>query len=226
MDCIAGVSRKPWSLPFTAEPMEVAALRRVTRLHLRLWGLHDVIDAAQVCVSELVSNVISHVGVGTPSTLTVSMRGTRVRIEVHDPDARALPTLLDSSAEAESGRGLAMVSALTNCWGVQLQADRKVTWCELATDLASSGGHAGGMRVNRVETMLSVYGRERAQPLLAGSGFLGMAVAEDRAIGLIADVLHWLRAHGCDVDEALDRAQTHFETELEKGEILSPEVPG
>ncbi|MFJ9706995.1 ATP-binding protein [Streptomyces sp. NPDC101234] len=221
MDCITGVSRKPWSLPFTAKPEEVAALRRITRLHLTLWGLHDVIDAAQICVSELVSNVINHVGVGTPGTLAVSMRGTRVRIEVHDPDARALPTLLAASVEAESGRGLAMVNALTDCWGVQLQADRKVTWCELATDLESAGGHAGGMRVNRVETMLGVYGRERAQPLSVGSGLLGMAVVEDRAIDFIADVLHWLRAHGCDVDEALDRAQTHFEAEVEEGETLS-----
>ncbi|MFJ4851950.1 hypothetical protein [Streptomyces sp. NPDC088730] len=35
------------------------------------------------------------------------------------------------------------------------------------------------------------------------------------ATGLIADLLHWLRAHGFDVDEALDRAQLHFEAEVE-----------
>ncbi|WP_217238749.1 ATP-binding protein [Streptomyces sp. AC555_RSS877] len=219
MDCIAGISRKPWSLPFAAAPEEVAALRRIMRLHLGLWGLHHVVDTAQLCVSELVSNVINHVGAGTPTTLAVSMRGTRVRIEVHDPDTRALPTLVDGALEAESGRGMALVSAVTSRWGVQLQADQKVTWCELETGLRSADGHSGGLRVNRVEALLSLYGRERAQPRLQAVGPLSVAVAEERAIDVIADVLHWLRAHGCDADEALDRAQTHFEAEASEVEV-------
>ncbi|MFF5775027.1 hypothetical protein ACFY8V_25040 [Streptomyces californicus] len=40
-----------------------------------------------------------------------------------------------------------------------------------------------------------------------------MAHAEESAIDVIADLLHWLRAHGRDPDSALDRAQTHFEAE-------------
>lgn len=119
-------------------PQEVEVLRRILRLHLGLWGLHCVMDAAQLCVSELVSNVIKHVGVGTPTTLVVSMRGNRVRIEVHDPDPRALPTLLDTGLDAESGRGMALVSAVTDRWGVELRADQKVTWCELPTGLLTA----------------------------------------------------------------------------------------
>lgn len=69
------MSRKPWDLAFTAEPREVAALRRIMRLHLGIWGLQEVIDEAQLCMSELVSNVITHVGPGTPATLAVSMNG-------------------------------------------------------------------------------------------------------------------------------------------------------
>src|SRR3954454_20709050 len=99
------MSRKPWDLHFLAEPEEVAGLRRVLRVHLGLWGLDELIDAAQLCVSELVSNVIRHVGPGTPASLAVSMKGTRLRIEVYDPDIRALPTLLNQGVNAESGRG-------------------------------------------------------------------------------------------------------------------------
>ncbi|WP_328976677.1 ATP-binding protein [Streptomyces canus] len=216
MDCIAGVSRKPWSLPFTAEPHEVAALRRIMRLHLGLWGLHGVIDAAQLCVSELVSNVISHVGTGTPAILVVSMSGTRVRIEVHDSDTRALPVFLDAGLDAESGRGMALVTAVTDRWGVQLQADRKVTWCELPTGLPSAEGHSGGARVNRTEAMLSGYGCDQARPRSAR--YRAVALVEDAAIDVVVDVLHWLRAHGRDVDEALDRAQTHFEAEVAEAE--------
>lgn len=36
---------------------------------------------------------------------------------------------------------------------------------------------------------------------------------EEAAIVLITDLLHWLRVHGSDVEEALDRAQTRFEAE-------------
>ncbi|PTM91169.1 ATP-binding protein [Streptomyces spinosirectus] len=216
MDCIAGVSRKPWSLPFTAEPEEAAALRRIMRFHLGRWGLHDITDAAQLCMTELVSNVINHVGAGTPTTLAVSMSGARLRIEVHDPDTRALPTLVDAALEAESGRGMALVGAVADRWGVQLREDRKVTWCELATGLPSVSGHSGGARVHRVETLLSVYGCEAARLRLAGSGAL--SVVEDAAIDLIADVLHWLRAHGRDVDEALERAESQFEVEVAEPE--------
>jgi anti-sigma regulatory factor (Ser/Thr protein kinase) len=217
MDCVAGVPRKPWSLPFTAEPQEVAALRRIMRLHLGLWGLHGVIDAAQLCVSELVSNVINHVGIGTPTTLVVSMSGSRVRIEVRDPDTRALPTLLDAALDAESGRGMALVSAVTDRWGVQLQADQKVTWCELPTGLPSAEGHCGGARVGRVEALLSGYGCKQEHLWLAGAG--AVAVVEEAAIDMMVDVLHWLRAHGRDPDEALDRARTRFEVETEESEI-------
>lgn len=146
MDCASTcMSRKPWDLAFTAEPEEVAGLRRVMRAHLELWGLHGVIESAQLCVSELVANVITHVGIGTPTTLAVSMNGTYLRIEVHDPDTRVLPTLLAAGSEAESGRGVALVDSVTDRWGVQLRADRKVTWCELATGLTAPDGHGEGL---------------------------------------------------------------------------------
>jgi len=110
----ACMPRKPWDLAFTAEPAEVAALRRVMRLHLGIWGLHGTVDQAQLCVSELVTNVITHAGHGTPAMLAVSMSGTYLRIEVHDPDTRALPTLLDADSESEGGRGMALVDAVAD----------------------------------------------------------------------------------------------------------------
>ncbi|BCL30356.1 ATP-binding protein [Streptomyces aurantiacus] len=222
MDCTAGLLRKPWELPFVAEPEEVSGLRRTLRLHLELWGLHEVTDAAQLCVSELVSNVITHVGPGTPTTLAVSMSGTYLRIEIHDPDARALPTLLAAGSEAEGGRGVAIVAALADRWGVQLCSDRKVTWCELKTGLGSMTGSCGRARGTQVEAMLRMYGNGMNKPSHAASTrILSMAIAEETAINVIADLLHWLRAHGCDADSALDRAQTHYEAEVAESVDLS-----
>ncbi|WP_371579984.1 ATP-binding protein [Streptomyces sp. NBC_01314] len=213
MDCTICMPRKPWDLQFLAEPEEVAALRRVLRVHLGLWGLDDLIDAAQLCVSELVSNVITHVGPGTPTTLAVSMESTRLRIEVHDPDTRALPMLLSQGVNSENGRGMELIALIADRWGVQLFADRKVTWCELPTALISPDGHRGGPHVTRAEEVLCLYTAAEPPPA-AGSGRLRAATGEEAAIGAIADLLHWLRAHGRDADDALDRAQMRFAAEV------------
>ncbi|MEV8393966.1 MULTISPECIES: hypothetical protein [unclassified Streptomyces] len=45
-------------------------------------------------------------------------------------------------------------------------------------------------------------------------GHLSVAVAEEAAIDMIADLPHWLRAHGRDPDKVLDRAQARYEAEL------------
>ncbi|MFF7953012.1 ATP-binding protein [Streptomyces griseorubiginosus] len=202
----ACVFRKPWDLAFSAEPEEVGALRRIMRLHLGIWGLEHISDQAQLCVSELVSNVITHVGVGTPATLAVSMSGTRLRIEVHDPDTRALPTLLDAAPDAECGRGMALVGAVADRWGVQLGADRKVTWCELSTGLPSTWGRTGATCASRVETLLS----ERARRRPRSAGTAAADAVEETAVDVIVDVLHWWRGLGRNPDEALDRAQIRF----------------
>ncbi|MGC5006175.1 ATP-binding protein [Streptomyces sp. DT203] len=210
--CRFGVVRKGWDLAFLAEAKELAGLRRVMRLHLELWGLPGVVYAAQICVTELVANVVRHVGPGTPSCLAVSMNGDRLRIEVSDPDVRALPTLVTTAGEVEAGRGMAIVEGVADRWGVILRGDSKVTWCELATGLRSSNDHVDGPQVAKAEALLGLCGLG-VTPTDSDRGSLSPTVGRDLAIGLIADLLHWLRAHGCDPDEALDRAQMHFEAE-------------
>lgn len=194
MDCTTCTLRRAWELPFLAEPEEVAALRRVLRIHLKIWGLEELTDAVQLCVSELVANVITHVGAGTPTTLAVSMNGAHLRVEVHDPDTRLLPTLVDATDDAETGRGMALVTATTDRWGVELRDERKVTWCEFAAGLNMPAGHCGGHQPSRLKAVAT----------------------EAAAINAISDLLHWLRAHGCDPEEVIDRAQRHFEAQLEQ----------
>ncbi|MFG3205536.1 ATP-binding protein [Streptomyces sp. NPDC048192] len=215
MDCTGCTPRRAWRLPFLAELEEVAALRRILRLHVERWGLHDLSEAAELCVSELVANVIKHVGPGTPTTLAVSMNGTRLRIEVHDPDPRALPTLVHADADAETGRGMALIEAITDRWGVDLAPARKVTWCELRTNLKTADGHTTGPRVVRATNVLRYYADVMNLPTGATVGRLGTAVAQEAAISVIADLLHWFGAHGRDPDEVLERAQTHFEADVE-----------
>jgi anti-sigma regulatory factor (Ser/Thr protein kinase) len=208
-------ARRAWKLPFSAEPEEVAGLRRLMRLHLELWDLHELADVAQLCVSELVANVIKHVGPGTPSMLAVSMNGIRLRIEVHDPNPRALPVLTDAADDAEGGRGMALIDAITDRWGVDLAAECKSTWCELRTSPTPANGYAAAPRVARAADVLELYASTPTP--LGGAAFsrLGATVAEETAIDVITDLLHWLRVHGRDPDDVLDRAQAHFEAEAE-----------
>ncbi|MFF3322083.1 ATP-binding protein [Streptomyces sp. NPDC002889] len=205
--CRVEVPRKAWELPFLAEAAELAGLRRVMRLHLKCWGLSSLVDAAQLCVTELVANVIRHVGTDTPTTLAVSMNGTHLRIEVHDPDTRPLPTLISAQVDDESGRGMALVEATADRWGVILRADSKVTWCELSTGLTSPNGHVSSPAIARAEALLGLYGAARLSR--SGTTRLNLTFAEEAAIDVMADLLQWLQAHGCDPDEALGQAQLH-----------------
>ncbi|MEU8648954.1 ATP-binding protein [Streptomyces sp. NPDC048737] len=119
-----------FELALLATPKSVPELRH----HLRTLDF-DVL----LCATELLTNVIDHLGEGTP--VTVRVTGTphgHTRVEVTDPDARALPVLLSATGTAESGRGLALVDALARRWGVDQGADHKTVWCELALPAGQS----------------------------------------------------------------------------------------
>lgn len=107
-----------------ATPKAVPEVRHLLRRH----G-HDI----HLCVSELLTNVIDHLGEGTPVTIRVTGTGTgHTRVEVTDPDPRALPVLVRAAtATDECGRGLALLDALALRWGVEQRANSKTVWCEL-----------------------------------------------------------------------------------------------
>ncbi|WP_405555767.1 ATP-binding protein [Streptomyces canus] len=110
-------------LSLLATPKSVPELRHRLRHHN-----YDV----RLCVSELLTNVIDHVGEGTP--VTVRVIGTdygRTRVEVTDPDPRVLPVLPHSAPTDESGRGLALIGVIARQWGVEQGASHKTVWCEL-----------------------------------------------------------------------------------------------
>ncbi|MDT6986637.1 ATP-binding protein [Streptomyces lusitanus] len=120
-------TRPALTLDLLATPAEVSRVRRALRDHGP-----DV----QLCASELVTNVVRHLGEGVPVTVRVSYDdGGRTRLEVTDPDPRVLPVLRASAdAGEESGRGLALLAALTERWGVTQGPGHKTVWWELAAD--------------------------------------------------------------------------------------------
>ncbi|MFJ6480892.1 MULTISPECIES: ATP-binding protein [unclassified Streptomyces] len=116
------------SVRLLATPQAAPTLRHAVREHLGP-GSGD----AELCVTELLANVIRHLGEGTPVTLRVTGTGraARTRVELTDPAPRAQPVLRQAEEGAESGRGLALLDAVALRWGVTRGTRTKTVWCEL-----------------------------------------------------------------------------------------------
>jgi two-component sensor histidine kinase len=105
-------------------PRTVGRARQFLTQHLEVWGLPQLAENAELIVSELVTNAIAHAQ--PPYGHLIATRMERldrgVLIEVHDAND-AKPERQEASADSESGRGLALVDAITGGqWGV---SDRK-----------------------------------------------------------------------------------------------------
>jgi len=84
------------------------------------------IDAARVCVSELVSNALLH-GEGQP-LVSVDARDGAVLVEVHD-DGRATDLVYST---VQQGFGVRLVDELADAWGVRsTRGEGKTVWFEL-----------------------------------------------------------------------------------------------
>lgn len=119
------------TLRLLATPGAVPLARHAVREHL---GAEAACPDAELCVSELLTNVLTHLGEGTPVTLRITGitgRAPRTRVELTDPDPRAWPVLRHAAGGAESGRGLALLDALALRWGVRPEGSGKTVWCDL-----------------------------------------------------------------------------------------------
>ncbi|MFD0269196.1 ATP-binding protein [Streptomyces sp. NPDC127106] len=119
---------RPFAVGLLVTAKAVPELRLAVREHLG-----RPCPELQLCVSELLTNVITHLGEGTPVTLRISGRATRtLRVELTDPDPRAWPVLRHATGTDESGRGLALLEVVALRWGVAQGDDgTKTVWCEL-----------------------------------------------------------------------------------------------
>ncbi|MFE3769602.1 ATP-binding protein [Streptomyces sp. NPDC059122] len=100
---------------------------------LRTWEVpQSVRERGEQIVAELAANAVLHGRVrGRDFRLALALdaeAGT-LRIEVADARGERAPVLDTSSAEAESGRGLLLVEALADTWGVTPRAaGGKTVW--------------------------------------------------------------------------------------------------
>lgn len=120
------------NLPFATQ--SAGEVRRTLVSWLRHHGSpQSVIDDARLVATELVANAIRHAGPLNDQTLLVRWQpcGTELVLSVYDGGGRARPRQIEAPADAESGRGLAIVDALSLKWWVERERDVTVVHVHL-----------------------------------------------------------------------------------------------
>ncbi|MFF5143284.1 ATP-binding protein [Streptomyces sp. NPDC013157] len=119
------------SLRFSPTPRGARLARLLAAEQLRAWGLP--LDPARQIVAELAANAAAHGRVsGRDFGLLLYVVGDTLRIEVTDTRGDRLPHARPLTPEAESGRGLVLVEALADKWGVAPGlSPRKTVWAEI-----------------------------------------------------------------------------------------------
>jgi len=112
--------------------------RRYVERQVREYGLGELAADAELVAAELLANARQHGA--PPIAVRVGTDGSAIRIEVDDASGRGPVRTLPSTSNM-TGRGLALVAALCDRWGVgPAPAEGKSVWCELRP-------HANGSQV-------------------------------------------------------------------------------
>ena len=118
----------PGRLTVPSLPASVSRIRRFASAACREVAGGSVCETVELLVSEVATNALVH-GAGDVR-VDVRTQGGAVRIEVSD-DSTALPVRRDAGLDGENGRGMALVEALSTCWGTDARPDGKTVWFEV-----------------------------------------------------------------------------------------------
>ena len=113
-----------WDIP--AAPSFVERARKMAVEQLDEWGLAEATFATELLVSELVTNAIRY---GDSPIQLRLIRGSTLICEVFDASSTT-PHLRRSRGYDEGGRGLLLVSQLSQNWGTRHASVGKTIWCE------------------------------------------------------------------------------------------------
>ncbi|MFI2432235.1 ATP-binding protein [Streptomyces sp. NPDC018693] len=106
----------------------VGAARAFALETLTDWGYRDRHDDVRLCVSELATNALLHgVPPGREFCLTLDADGPLIRVAVRDSGG-GRPQTVRGSTEQCGGRGLNLVEALADDFGVTAERPGKTVW--------------------------------------------------------------------------------------------------
>lgn len=133
------------ALLLDASPRGVQDARRWVVDTCRAIGRDDLVECAELGVSELVTNALLH---GRPP-IQVRVRGTaeHPRVEIRDasqePPELPRPSEPDDDVLLTFGRGLAIVARCSDAWGADVDAAGKIVWFVPAAEIQAGDGAEG-----------------------------------------------------------------------------------
>lgn len=117
-----------------ADEQEVPRARHMVAESLEFWHLPYLVEAAELLVSELVTNSVVHAADGRIS-FTLEYGDRELRITVSDGSPDVLPATRQPSAASEHGRGMFLIDHFAKEWGTSVNRDgTKSTWALLTED--------------------------------------------------------------------------------------------
>jgi anti-sigma regulatory factor (Ser/Thr protein kinase) len=140
---VAG-GRRRCRVRLRADATAPAAARAAVADAVRAWDVPVDADAAVLLTSELVTNAVTH---GAPPAgvfvlLAIACETAGLRVDVYDGSPDLPVPAGGAPAEAETGRGLLLVTSLAAEWGFYRTPGGKAVYFVLA---AAGGGAAGEM---------------------------------------------------------------------------------
>lgn len=128
---------RTFEMRFTSSPRGARLARRLVSLRLHEWGHpYDgaLNETATLIAAELAANAVRHGHVpGRDFHLRLVEAPDGVRLEVSDTRTERLPEARPPGgpADDESGRGLLLVEALAERWGVEPRSPGKCVWADV-----------------------------------------------------------------------------------------------
>lgn len=95
---------------------------------LESWGHASLTSDATLVVSELISNAVIHAHSSASLTLLNLDDGIQIRVEDDEPTP---PEIRWINEESTGGRGLHIVDALSDDWGVEASPPGKIVWLDI-----------------------------------------------------------------------------------------------
>ncbi|MFJ7134670.1 ATP-binding protein [Streptomyces fungicidicus] len=157
-----------FAMAFTSTPRGARLARLFVAHCLDSWGhphTGNVNETLTLITAELCANAVQHgrvPGRDFHVRLAAEADGGRLRVEVSDTRSDRRPAVgapADADAESESGRGLLLVAALADDWGVtdRLGGPGKTVWATV-----SPGGGGTGRRARTVVPRRYEQDKDRA----------------------------------------------------------------
>ncbi|MEV7683778.1 ATP-binding protein [Streptomyces sp. NPDC088341] len=129
--------RRHCTVELQALPSRIGQVRRIISAQLRSWHLDPLIDQAALGVTELLTNVHRHAQPDKLCTVDIELLLERLMVSVSDHDPR-IPTVNRANPFDTGGRGLALIAAVSESWGVRARGDTgKSIWFTLPTPPAA-----------------------------------------------------------------------------------------